>query len=363
MQSVGSLGNMSTPSLNLAFAGSPHSVNPPASPFTPYTPRMHSSSPLSSRSVVSLDMKGISRDLAGPTSGLPSALLGGTLGDGKSSSGGGGLGTSGGSGSGPAAGSGVGGSSGSNSGTGPSDDPWTILRANLLPLFNGDEPPRRIEELGQLVRACMQTCKNAHALIHDIRELLTMGCLTLLAKLQSAPDERLIQRLGEVWHAFARMTLPRLEGVFLPLHTVEVSTVTARPSRVRANSSSSVKSGTATGTGGGGGNSSISATIVPTTAAAVGPHPQYQNFSVRQDILLCLRNLVVVPIYHRIEAALARAMATDGDALLKVNQYIPRIFQMLAMLSFLHTDDENQFLVDRVWAQVRHMFLHLPETQ
>ncbi|RKP35910.1 HbrB-like protein, partial [Dimargaris cristalligena] len=93
------------------------------------------------------------------------------------------------------------------------DDPWSMLSAQVLPLFNGDEPARKIEELSQLTVACLKSGKTSTTMIPDIQELLATGTLTILGKLQSASDEKLMQKLGEIWNTFAAMTLPRLEGI------------------------------------------------------------------------------------------------------------------------------------------------------
>ena len=56
-------------------------------------------------------------------------------------------------------------------------------------------------------------------LAEHLRELLSIGMLTLNSKLQSLSDERLLIRLNEVWTFFFTSILPYLEGVFLPFST------------------------------------------------------------------------------------------------------------------------------------------------
>ncbi|KAJ1972218.1 hypothetical protein H4R35_004798 [Dimargaris xerosporica] len=213
-------------------------------------------------------------------------------------------------------------------------DPWSILCINLLPLFNGKEPPKKIEELCELVT---QVCNSAtqskdtaavpysglYHLYEKIKELFATGMINVSGKLQSTSEEKLVSKLGDTWHLFSRMILPRLQGIFVPLVQLQARTAALHPNTTNAN--------------------------------ALGP-----DFDVRYHLTLCLRDLVVLPILPRIEASLTH-MAHNPAMQVKHAQYIPRIFQMMAMLSMLHTNDEYQALTEQIWGQVRQLFLHMQE--
>ncbi|KAJ1979510.1 hypothetical protein H4R34_002801 [Dimargaris verticillata] len=214
------------------------------------------------------------------------------------------------------------------------NDPWSILCINLLPLFNGKEPPKKIEELCELV---IMVCNSAtqskdtatvpysglYHLYERIKELFATGMINVSGKLQSTSEEKLISKLGDTWHLFSRMILPRLQGIFIPLVKLQARTAATHSSVTNAN--------------------------------ALG-----LDFDVRYHLTLCLRDLVVLPILPRIEASLTH-MAHNPAMQVKHAQYIPRIFQMMAMLSMLHTGDEYQTLTEQIWGQVRQLFLHMQE--
>ncbi|KAJ1960505.1 hypothetical protein IWQ62_004209 [Dispira parvispora] len=197
------------------------------------------------------------------------------------------------------------------------DDPWSVVCANTLPLFNGDEPNKSIEELGHHIRSCMHSFKSPALFIHEIRQLLTMGTLVLYGKLQTIPDDRFLSKLAEIWLVLSRIVLPRVEAIFLPLRTE---------------------------------------TLAPNFNF-------YQPYDLRRDLLLCLRDTTLLPCTPRIEAALSLQNQPYPSSSVKPVTFLPRVFQMFAAVSLLRTDDKAQTALEHTWAQVRHCVVRLQDTE
>ncbi|KAI0082036.1 HbrB-domain-containing protein [Panus rudis PR-1116 ss-1] len=105
------------------------------------------------------------------------------------------------------------------------DSPWTTLHVHVLPLFNGERLPVPIEDLNALVKRHIQSTVSAapakaiSTLEHDASELIAAGMLNLMAKLAGVEEEKLINRIVEVWGFFWDQVLPYVEGALLPLQT------------------------------------------------------------------------------------------------------------------------------------------------
>ncbi|KAJ1649637.1 hypothetical protein IWQ61_009341, partial [Dispira simplex] len=196
------------------------------------------------------------------------------------------------------------------------DDPWSIICANTLPLFNGDEPTKSIEELGHHIRSCMRSFKSPALFIHEIRQLLTMGTLVLYGKLQTIPDDKFLPKLAEIWLLLSRIVLPRVEAIFLPLRTE---------------------------------------TLAPNFNF-------YQPYDLRRDLLLCLRDTTLLPCAPRMEGVLSLQNQPYHSSV-KPTTFVPRVFQMLAVVSLLRTDDKAQTALEHIWAQVRHCLVRLQDTE
>jgi hypothetical protein len=105
------------------------------------------------------------------------------------------------------------------------DDTWSLLCARVLPLFCGEGLRQPIEDLNRLVsthlRFCID-CKEQGHLVEDLLELFETGTRSLDNNLAGLSDEKLIQRLVEIWVFYFSSVLPYLEATFLPL-TIEFS--------------------------------------------------------------------------------------------------------------------------------------------
>ncbi|KAF2763811.1 HbrB-like protein [Teratosphaeria nubilosa] len=104
-------------------------------------------------------------------------------------------------------------------GLGP-DDAWPLLKARLLNLFSGEDLRTPVEDFNMLlnvhIRRCIQR-KSPIVLIEDVRELLRTGFTSLSQTLRGVPDDRLVQKLVEMWIGVYGSILPFLQAVFLPL--------------------------------------------------------------------------------------------------------------------------------------------------
>lgn len=104
-------------------------------------------------------------------------------------------------------------------GLGP-DDIWPLLKARLLNLFSGESLVRPVEELNILVSSHIERCvrrKLPLVLIEDLRELLQTGFGSLAQTLRTAPDDRLVTKLVDIWTNVYGAIVPFLQAVFLPL--------------------------------------------------------------------------------------------------------------------------------------------------
>jgi len=102
-----------------------------------------------------------------------------------------------------------------------SEESWPSLVVRVLPLFNGERLSGHIEDLNEVVRACLRSVDVA-TLTKDIyKDLLAAGMFTINAKLVGVHEEKVASRLVELWSFFLGTVLPYLEGVFLP-HQIEL---------------------------------------------------------------------------------------------------------------------------------------------
>ncbi|CAL1707939.1 unnamed protein product [Somion occarium] len=105
------------------------------------------------------------------------------------------------------------------------DNPWTTLHVYVLPLFNGEPLRVPIEDLNALVKRHIQTVVSASpskaisVLEHDASELINAGMLNVTSKLSGIDDDKLVNRVVELWGFFWDQVLPYVEGALLPLQT------------------------------------------------------------------------------------------------------------------------------------------------
>ncbi|KAJ9053258.1 hypothetical protein DSO57_1026108 [Entomophthora muscae] len=101
------------------------------------------------------------------------------------------------------------------------EESWPSLVVRVLPLFNGERLNGHIEDLNEVVRACLRNVDVA-TLTRDIyNDLLAAGMFTINAKLVGVHEDKVASRLVELWSFFLGTVLPYLEGVFLP-HQIEL---------------------------------------------------------------------------------------------------------------------------------------------
>ena len=123
-----------------------------------------------------------------------------------------------------------------NSGASEKDNPWGVLFVHVLPLFNREHLRIPIEDLNQLVKKHMNVVlsrnpsKAIAQLESDVSELLMAGMVTLNSKLlfgsqitltsngpqnglNGVDDDKLIQRVVDLWGFFWDQVLPYAEGV------------------------------------------------------------------------------------------------------------------------------------------------------
>jgi len=120
-----------------------------------------------------------------------------------------------------------------NAGASEKDNPWGVLFVHVLPLFNRDPLRIPIEDLNQLVKKHLNVVlsrnpsKAITQLESDVSELLMAGMVTLNSKLpfgsqnsngsqnglHGVDDDKLIQRVVELWGFFWDQVLPYAEGV------------------------------------------------------------------------------------------------------------------------------------------------------
>ncbi len=101
------------------------------------------------------------------------------------------------------------------------DDPWSALHLFVLPIFNGEALRVPIEDLNALVKRHLQTVvskapsRAINTLENNLEELLGVGMVTLNARLKGVDDEKLLNRVVELWGFFWSQILPYVEGVRL----------------------------------------------------------------------------------------------------------------------------------------------------
>ena len=120
-----------------------------------------------------------------------------------------------------------------NSSASEKDNPWGVLFVHVLPLFNRDPLRIPIEDLNQLVKKHLNVVlsrnpsKAITQLESDVSELLMAGMVTLNSKLSfgsqnsngsqnglhGVDDDKLFQRVVELWGFFWDQVLPYAEGV------------------------------------------------------------------------------------------------------------------------------------------------------
>lgn len=203
--------------------------------------------------------------------------------------------------------------------TAPSTEPWKALHVELLPLFNGEPLISPIEELNSLVKRHIQSVvssspsKALSTLENDATELISLGMVTLNAKLMGIDDEKLIGRVVELWRFFWDQVLTYVEGVLLPLQTDPLLSKLYRTPKSHRNTSPTRQAS----------KSSISTSTIFFSSPTV---------DIRTLALRAFRDKVIHPLFSRLFNQLALMMRQEAYVDTADNQR-PRLQQMLLVLS------------------------------
>jgi len=201
--------------------------------------------------------------------------------------------------------------------SGSSGDPWQSLHVHVLPLFNGEPLRVPIEDLNQLVKRHIQEVvlqsppKALAVLQHDASELIASGMVTLNSRLAEIDDEKLVNRVVELWGFFWDQVLPYVEGALLPLQTDPLLSSLYRVPKAHKPSPSPISGGNSKG--------SISSLKQSTS-----------QIDVRTVALQSFRDHIILPACPRMYA---RLRATREDAIPESPiSHQPRLQQMLLVL-------------------------------
>jgi hypothetical protein len=109
------------------------------------------------------------------------------------------------------------------------EDLWQSIQQKTLTLFHGEGLRTPIEELNKMVVKHLHACvldNSVEMMILAIHNLLDTGMKSLDVN-STLSDEKLLDRLVEVWIFFYSAILPYIQGIFLPLEItsqVEIDT-------------------------------------------------------------------------------------------------------------------------------------------
>ncbi|KAF7321508.1 hypothetical protein MKEN_00671600 [Mycena kentingensis (nom. inval.)] len=199
-----------------------------------------------------------------------------------------------------------------------SNDPWTTLTVNVIPLFNGEHLRVPIEDLNTLVKRHISSVvssspsKAIATLEHDAAELIASGMVNLTSKLDVREDETLIPHVVEIWEFFYDQVLTYVEGVLLPLHTDSLLSTLYRSKPHRPSSPRQTSKG------------NLSSMFNGATQL------QSNHIDVRTIALRSFRDKVIVPLTPQLRSCILHRQEKDA-APLTVSQ--PRLQQLLLVLS------------------------------
>ncbi|KAI0790700.1 HbrB-like-domain-containing protein [Abortiporus biennis] len=176
-----------------------------------------------------------------------------------------------------------------------SDNPWATLHIYVLPLFNGEPLRVPIEDLNGLVKRHIQTAVSSAPsralanLEHDTSELIASGMVTLNAKLAGIDDDKILNRVVDLWMFFWDQVLPYVEGALLPLQTDPLLSSLYRMPKAHKSSSSPVHQNA---------KASVSSIALQST-------PQ---IDVRTIALQLFRDKIIFPAFHVLNSRLSEQM-------------------------------------------------------
>lgn len=90
----------------------------------------------------------------------------------------------------------------------------------MAPLFNGEGLRGPVEDLTETTRCLLQHGMSAEVMVGKLEGFLKMAMESIKIKLSTGPDDnKLANRLVELWSFYFGTVLPYLQGVFLPLES------------------------------------------------------------------------------------------------------------------------------------------------
>ncbi|KAK6504844.1 hypothetical protein TWF481_006780 [Arthrobotrys musiformis] len=205
------------------------------------------------------------------------------------------------------------------------EEVWPLLKARVLPLFNGEGLRTPVEDLNKLVIVHIKhqvDKKAAILLIDDIQSLLEHGMATLDNSLVKLADVRLIPRLVELWNFVFSTVLPYFEAAFLPLQQEFKGIGTVLSSR---------------------------------EAREVWGTPD-QRLDLRRMALISYRDSVILPLYNRLHAIFSK-LQLDFDALPNVTETVGRVLQCVSVLASILSNDDKQAKMDELAKTMKHNWL------
>ncbi|KAG8902461.1 Dicer-like protein 1 [Tulasnella sp. 403] len=223
-----------------------------------------------------------------------------------------------------------------------SDDPWSNFHVHVLPLFNGEPLRMPIEDLNALVK------RHIHAVVSkspsraistlevDVIDFLGTGMITLNSKLNGVDDDKLLNRVVELWGFFWDQILPYVEGVFLPLQTDALLVSLSRtPKVVRSTSPTDSTDRDA--------------------PSAHQPTLSSSPIDVRTLTLRSFRDAIILPIFERLHSLVT--FPTAKDTRREYSQ--PRFQQMLLVLTSIQMPTVSLSMNDSPLSPGEHAITHL----
>jgi hypothetical protein len=210
---------------------------------------------------------------------------------------------------------------------------WSILCARVLPLFDGDPLRNTVEDLNKLVSMNIKRCvdrRDPVMLLHDVRKLLETGMSSIEPRLSDLPDERLLQRLVEIWALVFGYITPYFEAVFLPLQQEfkgAGSILSARES-----------------------NEFFGGNVAETAGSPMG-------LDVRRLVMIAVRDCILLPVYERLRVLFSRLQLDFSGSSEEGMEVVGRMLQCVSVLAAAGTGDEKQGMLDELGRRLKWNWL------
>jgi len=182
-----------------------------------------------------------------------------------------------------------------------SEDLWPLIQAKTMTLFLGEGLTSPIEDMNILVARHLQYCKREDTvdmMIVGIHQLLDTGMRSL--DISSPSDEKMIDRLVQVWIFFYSAILPYLQGIFLPI-----------------------------------------------------------DIDIRKLAIIAFRDIIILPLKDRLQGVFS-TIQPEMHTKQSIDETVSRVLQCMSIVSSVLTDDDRQDEVDslletlkRTWFRTR----------